>query len=97
MAATKERAELSKEYQELLKSARALVSATEDLADAKAKEARTKLLQKLESVEDTAGVLEDRVMDNVHTVENYIRERPLTSVGVAALAGFMLSCLRGRR
>ena len=108
MSAKAERERLNREYEALLKNARELVSSTAGLGDAAAQEVRKKLQRQLDEAEDVLRGVEGRAreaLQDVETsakgavqgVEDYTRTNPLQSLGLAFAAGWIVSCLWGRK
>ncbi|MEO8767525.1 MAG: DUF883 family protein [Nitrosospira sp.] len=78
-----------------------LISRIPSLSDIDLEEAKEKLMAKVASTQDAAKDLADDAREQFdHGVEcsrNYVKERPLESVGYAAVAGFLLGLLITRR
>ena len=78
-----------------------LISRIPSLSDIDLEEAKEKLMAKVASTQDAAKDLADDAREQFdHGVEcsrNYVKERPLESVGYAAVAGFLLGLLISRR
>ena len=78
-----------------------LISRIPSLSDIDLEEAKEKLMAKIASTQDAAKDLADDAREQFdHGIEcsrNYVKERPLESVGYAAVAGFLLGLLITRR
>jgi ElaB/YqjD/DUF883 family membrane-anchored ribosome-binding protein len=78
-----------------------LISRIPSLSDIDLEEAKEKLMAKIASTKDAARDLADDAREQFdHGIEcskDYVKERPLQSVGYAALAGFLLGLLMTRR
>jgi ElaB/YqjD/DUF883 family membrane-anchored ribosome-binding protein len=78
-----------------------LISRIPSLSDIDLEEAKEKLMAKIASTQDAAKDLADDAREQLdHGIEcsrNYVKERPLESVGYAAVAGFLLGLLITRR
>lgn len=78
-----------------------LISRIPSLSDIDLEEAKEKLMQKFAATKDSAkDMAEDAREQFDHGVEcsrDYVKERPLQSVGYATVAGFLLGLLLARR
>ena len=78
-----------------------LISRIPSLSDIDLEEAKEKLMAKIASTKDAASDLADDAREQFdHGIEcskDYVKERPLQSVGYAAAAGFLLGVLITRR
>ena len=78
-----------------------LIARVPSLSDIDLEEAKEKLMNKVASARDAArGMAEDAREQFDHGVEcsrDYVKERPLQTVGYAAVAGFLLGLLLARR
>ncbi len=78
-----------------------LIARIPSLSDIDLEEAKEKLMAKVASTRDAARDLADDAREQFdHGIEcskDYVKERPLQSVGYAALAGFLLGLLITRR
>ena len=78
-----------------------LISRIPSLSDIDLEEAKEKLMAKIASTKDAASDLADDTREQFdHGIEcskDYVKERPLQSVGYAAAAGFLLGVLITRR
>jgi ElaB/YqjD/DUF883 family membrane-anchored ribosome-binding protein len=81
--------ELAKDFDKLLKDAKALLSATAGEADAKTREARQKLEDSLSSAEDTYDEVVGRMQHSLADVDNFVRESPYQALGIAFVAGLI--------
>ncbi len=84
----------------LAEDARALMAATADVAGEKIAEARKRLANALESVEEIAGRVREKAVDGARATDEAVREHPYQAiaigVGVGVLVGFLLA-RRGSR
>jgi ElaB/YqjD/DUF883 family membrane-anchored ribosome-binding protein len=78
-----------------------LISRIPSLSDIDLEDAKEKLMAKIASTKDAARELADDAREQFdHGIEcskDYVKERPLQSVGYAAVAGFLLGLLITRR
>ena len=78
-----------------------LIARIPSLSDIDLEEAKEKLMAKVASTRDAARDLADDAREQFdHGIEyskDYVKERPLQSVGYAAVAGFLLGLLITRR
>jgi len=78
-----------------------LISRIPSLSDIDLEDAKEKLMAKIASTKDAARDLADDAREQFdHGIEyskDYVKERPLQSVGYAAVAGFLLGLLITRR
>lgn len=86
----------------LAEEARALISATADVAGDKVVEARKRLAAALESGREMYGRVRDRAVEGAKVADQTVRENPYQSIaigfGVGALVGYLLArrCSRDR-
>ena len=86
----------------LAEEARALISATADVAGDKVVEARKRLAAALESGKEMYGRVRDRAVEGAKVADQTVRENPYQSIaigfGVGALVGYLLArrCSRDR-
>lgn len=50
-----------------------------------------------ETISDRAQMINETSQDQLYKVENYVKEKPLQSMGIAFAAGLAISALMGRR
>ena len=85
----------SHHHENLKQHAKALVKATSHIAESEVSEARNKLSELMESVGDVVEDAENAVQDKIELADNFVKENPYKTAGVAigigALIGFFLS------
>ena len=79
----------------LAKDARSLVNATTDVASHKFGEARQRVVEKVESVKESAGRVRDQAVDYAEAADEAVRQYPYQALGIAfgvgALLGYLVS------
>jgi ElaB/YqjD/DUF883 family membrane-anchored ribosome-binding protein len=82
-------------HENLSKHARALVTATQHIAEDKVADARGKLNDLMEAAKDRWETIHDGAVDSAKQADEYIREKPYRTlaigVGIGALLGFLLA------
>jgi ElaB/YqjD/DUF883 family membrane-anchored ribosome-binding protein len=81
----------------LADEARALVTATSQIADEKVTAARVRLEKALASAKETALRLEERARERAHQADALVRTHPYESVAVAFGLGALIGVLVSRR
>ena len=88
---------ISNDVSQLAEDARALLTATADVAGEKVGEARKRLAAALESGKEIYGRVRDKAVEGAKAADQTVRDNPYQAiaigVGVAALVGYLL----GRR
>jgi len=93
---------ISDDMIQLAEDARALMSATADVAGEKVGEARKRLASALERSKEIASCVRDKVVEGAKATDQAVRENPYQAiaigVGVGALIGYFAarSCSRNR-
>ena len=86
---------ISNDMGQLAEDARALMTATADVAGEKVGEARKRLAAALESAKEIAGNVRDRAIEGAKAADVVVREHPYQAVaigvGVGALVGYLLA------
>ncbi len=86
---------ISNDMEQLAAEARALMTATADVAGEKVGEARKRLAAALESAKEMAGNVRDRAVEGAQAADGVVREHPYQSiaigVGIGALVGYLLA------
>ena len=88
---------LRHDAQSLADDARALVSATADVADEKVAAARRRLETALVHMREMADHAKERAMEKARSADEIVRSHPYESVGISFALGAILGCLFGRR
>ncbi len=88
---------LREEFEALAADAKRLLEATTEEAGEKAKEARQKLAERIESAKGLLGKAEEGLSASLDKAGDYVREKPLQSLGIAAGVGLILGLLLGRK
>jgi len=81
----------------LAEDARALMTATADVAGEKVGEARKRLAAALESAKEIAGNVRDKAVAGAKIADQTVRENPYQAVGIALGVGAILGYLISRR
>ena len=86
---------ISNDMGQLAEDARALMTATADVAGEKVGEARKRLAAALESAKEIAGNVRDKAVEGAKAADVVVREHPYQSiaigVGVGALVGYLIA------
>lgn len=86
---------ISNDMGQLAEDARALMTATADVAGEKVSEARKRLAVALESAKEIAGSVRDRAVEGAKAADVVVREHPYQAiaigVGIGALVGFLIA------
>lgn len=88
---------MSKETRQILEHAQALVDATSDEVNDRIKAARSALNERLESIKDEYGELEDRLMDKARAADTFVHKKPYYAIGGTLLTGLFLGWLISRK
>ena len=84
----------------LAEDARALMTATADVAGEKVGEARKRLAAALENGKEIYGRVRDKALDGAKAADQTVRENPYQAIGIAlgvgALIGYLISRSRNR-
>ncbi len=88
---------MSAEMEQIAEHARALVSATADIAGDKVTEARKRLAAALENGRDLCGQARDKAIAGAKVADEVVRENPYQAIGVAFGIGAILGYLITRR
>lgn len=81
----------------LAEDARALMSATADVAGDKVADARKRLAAALESGKEIAGRVRDKAVEGAKAADEAVREHPYQAIGIALGVGAVLGYLISRR
>ncbi|MFN0067226.1 MAG: YqjD family protein [Limisphaerales bacterium] len=81
----------------LADDARALLTATADVADAKVASARLRLESALHRAHQVMDQAKCKAMDSTRAADTLVRSHPYESLAVAFGVGTLLGCLMGRR
>ena len=91
----KETQAVTNDIGQLAEDARALMSATADVAGEKVGEARKRLADALERAKEIAGNVRDKAVAGAKAADEAVREHPYQAiaigVGVGALIGFLVA------
>jgi ElaB/YqjD/DUF883 family membrane-anchored ribosome-binding protein len=93
----KHRAAGTNDFGTLAEDARALMSATADVAGDKVAEARKRLAAALESGKELYGRVRERAVEGAKAADQKVHENPYQAIGIAFGAGLLLGCLLSRR
>lgn len=81
----------------LAEDARALMTATADVAGDKVAEARKRLHSALERAKEMAGVIRDKAVDGAKATDKAIHENPYKAIGIAIGVGAIVGYILARR
>ena len=81
----------------LAEDARALMTATADVAGEKVADARKRVADALESAKEIAGRVRDQAVDYAKAADEAVHEHPYKAIGIALGVGALLGCLVSRR
>ena len=81
----------------LVEDARALMTATADVAGEKVSEARERLAAALDSAKEVAGRVRDKAVEGVQAADKTVRECPYQAIGIAFGVGALIGYLASRR
>jgi ElaB/YqjD/DUF883 family membrane-anchored ribosome-binding protein len=81
----------------LAEDARALMSATADVAGDKVGEARKRLAAALDSAKEIAGRVRDKAVDGVKAADQVVRDKPYQAIGIAFALGAVVAYFVMRR
>jgi ElaB/YqjD/DUF883 family membrane-anchored ribosome-binding protein len=80
----------------LIEEARALLTATADVAEEKICEARKRLAAALDDGTGIYGHLGERAVEGVKAANRTVRENPYEAIGIALGLGAIIGCLAAR-
>jgi ElaB/YqjD/DUF883 family membrane-anchored ribosome-binding protein len=81
----------------LAEDARALMTATADVAGEKVSEARKRLAAALDSAKEIAGRVRDKAVEGAQAADKTVRENPYQAIGIAFGVGALIGYLVARR
>ena len=81
----------------LAEDARALMTATADVAGEKVAEARARLASALESAKEIAGRVRDKAVEGAKAADQAMRDKPYQAIGIALGVGAVVGYLAMRR
>jgi ElaB/YqjD/DUF883 family membrane-anchored ribosome-binding protein len=81
----------------LAEDARALMTATADVAGEKVGEARKRLAAALESGKDLYGQVRDKAVEGAKATDQVVRENPYQAIGLAFGVGLIFGALAARQ
>ena len=81
----------------LAKDASSLITATTDVATRKFGDVRQRVVETVESAEETAGRVRDQAVDYAKAADKAVREHPYKALGIALGVGAILGYLMSRR
>jgi len=88
---------MSRELQNIMDHAHALVNATSGEVDDRIKAARTALKERLDSAKSEYGGLEDQLMVKVQAADEFIHVKPYYAIGGTFIAGLFLGWFMSRK
>ncbi len=94
---SKQTHENSHDVSQLAEDARALMSATADVAGDRVAEARKRLAAALERAKVIAGNVRDKAVAGAKATDEAVHEHPYQAMGVALGVGVLIGYLLGRR
>ncbi len=81
----------------LAEDARALMTATADVAGEKVGEARKRLAAALESGKEIVGRVRDKAVEGAKAADEAVREHPYQAIGIGVGIGVLIGFLAARR
>jgi len=94
---SKHTAETSSDVSALAEDARALLSATADVAGEKVGDARKRLTAALERAKEIAGQVRDKAVQGAKATDEAVREHPYQAMAIALGVGAVIGYLAARR
>jgi ElaB/YqjD/DUF883 family membrane-anchored ribosome-binding protein len=94
---TKQTHAMNTEMGQLADDARALMTATADVAGEKVADARKRLAAALDSAKDMAGRVRDKAVEGARMADETVREHPYQAMAIALGVGAIIGCLLARR
>ena len=88
---------ISNDVSQLAEDARALLTATADVAGEKVGEARKRLAAALESGKEIYSRVRDKAVEGAKVADQTVRENPYQAIGIALGVGAILGYLVARR
>jgi len=85
------------EMDTLAEDARALMTATADVAGDKVGEARKRLAAALDSAKEIAGRVRDKAVEGVKAADQAVRDKPYQAIGIAFAVGAVVAYFVMRR
>ncbi len=85
------------DFRSLAKDARALATATAEVAENKVVHARERITQAVESGHEIYDDVRQKVTDGARAADEYVREKPYRALGAAVCAAAVLGYFFGRR
>ena len=85
------------EMDTLAEDARALMTATADVAGDKVGEARKRLAAALDSAKEIAGRVRDKAVEGAKAADQAVRDKPYQAIGIALGVGAVVGYLAMRR
>ena len=82
---------------QLAEDARALITATADVAGEQVGEARKRLAAALDSGKHLYGVVREKAVEGAKAADEVVREHPYQAIGLALGAGAIIGFLLARR
>src|SRR6476646_4758681 len=87
---------VNEDLSSLAEDARALMSATSEVAGEKVAEARKRLAAALENSKQIYGRLREKAIDGAKAADEVVRENPYQAMGIALAAGAIVGFLLAR-
>jgi ElaB/YqjD/DUF883 family membrane-anchored ribosome-binding protein len=81
----------------LVEDARALLTATVNVAEEKVVTARKRLSEALESAKDSCGRMQEKAVEGAKIADKTVHEHPYQAIGIAFGIGALLGFLAARR
>jgi ElaB/YqjD/DUF883 family membrane-anchored ribosome-binding protein len=88
---------ISNDLGTLAEDARALMTATADVAGEKVGEARKRLAAALDSAKEMAGCVRDKAVAGAKVADKTVRENPYQAIAIGVGVGALIGYLLGRR
>ena len=94
---TPETQKISHDVNQLAEDARALLTATADVAGEKVGEARKRLAAALETGKEMAGCVRDKAIAGAKVADQTVRANPYQAIAIGVGVGALVGYLMGRR
>jgi ElaB/YqjD/DUF883 family membrane-anchored ribosome-binding protein len=84
-------------HEKVTDHAKALIAATEHIADDKIAMARKKLVELIEDAKEGIEYIEEKAVEGAKQVDEFVHENPYQAVGIAIGVGALIGYLIARR
>lgn len=88
---------IANDFGTLAEDARALMTATADVAGDKVREARERLAAALDRAKEIAGRVRDKALEGAKAADQAVRDKPYQAIGIAFAVGALVAYCVTRR